>query len=969
MATRAETPGRTLTGREAELAVVREVLDRAADGQSETLLVFGEAGVGKTALVQRAAAGARPPTLLLSGVCLPLQSISVPLLPLLAASRGSTGLQWPHPWPLDGLDAIEQAPALLDAWLQEVASAAPVVLLVDDLQWADESTLDVLMYLVAGPADRRFALLATVRSQSVPDGHPFHRWLADALRLPRVTHMDLLPLDRAGTEAQVASLLGTVPHQTLVDDVFAHTLGNPYLNILVTEGLEPTARRLPDDLPDDLRVAVRRTWHSLSPLARDITSLVAVGGGPVRPEMLQDVASDLGLGDVGPALQEAEESRILTLVDGERYWFQHPLQAQVLEQSLTSSRRRRWHATYARCGEASLVSGSPLTFDLAVTLTGHHDQAGHRREAYVWSLRSWDLAGDARGSSEMLNLMRRAVQLREGLSGVAESVTDLLWRLQETAEAVGADGDELAAVDALLEVTDRVAEPLVASELLVRRMLLRMSTGAGFIEVEDVQVAVELASVAPSSWQYALALAEIAHAGSWTGDPETARHADTALAIARASGNPRALCYALTASSIVATDHNRPEVALTLATEAVDQAVAARDWWGFVHAVMWESNANITPLSKQEAEHFRRRREQLAAAGAPHSAQAGLAAVEARAWLIVGDWRASQALLRVTLGSDPGPFADIRTRLTAALSAAWQDRPAEAFAHMARADELVIGDPHGYLNFDFDVVRSVVSLEAGRAEAGYRAAMAGLSSSGVLPDLCEFLVPLAARALADLAEAARDAGTTDSAVLAELRSLTERFPDVVTDPGQPTPLMIIQRSAMSAWYAAEIGRARPSAESGERWLKTAALFEKGGLPWLEVYAWRRAAAALLGRGRQTRAEGRRAVVRGYALACELQAAAVQRELEALARSARVPLASGPKARVAPLALPGLTAREHEILGYLVAGSTYAEIANTLVISEKTVSSHVSNLLRKTHTSSRVELAQLAHRIEQIESTS
>jgi predicted ATPase len=91
VATRAETPGRTLTGLEAELAVVREVLDRAADGQSETLLVFGEAGVGKTALVQRAAAGATPPTLLLSGVCLPLQSISVPLLPLAAARRLATG--------------------------------------------------------------------------------------------------------------------------------------------------------------------------------------------------------------------------------------------------------------------------------------------------------------------------------------------------------------------------------------------------------------------------------------------------------------------------------------------------------------------------------------------------------------------------------------------------------------------------------------------------------------------------------------------------------------------------------------------------------------------------------------------------------------------------------------------------------------------------------------------------------------
>ncbi len=463
----------------------------------------------------------------------------------------------------------------------------------------------------------------------------------------------------------------------------------------------------------------------------------------------------------------------------------------------------------------------------------------------------------------------------------------------------------------------------MASELLVRRMLLRTATGAGFVQVKDVQVAAELASAAPSSWQYALALAEIAHAGSWTGDPEAVRYADTALAIARASGSPRALCYALTASSIVAVVHSRPEAALALATEAVDQAVAARDWWGFVHAVSWEANASVTPLSKQEAEHFRRRREQLAAAGAPHSALARLAAVEARAWLMVGDWRASQDLLRVTLGSDPGPFADIMTRLTAALLAAWQDRPAEAFGHMERADELVIGDPHGYLGLAFDVVRSVVSLEAGRAEAGYRAAIAGLSSSGVFPDLCEFLVPLAARALADRSEAARDAGMTDSAVLAELRSLVERFPDVVTDPGQPTPLMIIQRSAMSAWYAAEVGRARQSPGSGERWLNAAALFEKSGLPWLEVYAWRRAAAALLGGGRQTRAEGRRALLRGYELACELQAVAVQRELEALARSARVPLASGLQASVVPFALPGLTAREHEILGYIVTGSTYA----------------------------------------------
>ena len=366
-----------------------------------------------------------------------------------------------------------------------------------------------------------------------------------------------------------------------------------------------------------------------------------------------------------------------------------------------------------------------MTFDLAVTLTGHHDQAGHRREAYEWSLRSWDLAGDARGSSEMLKLMRRAVELREGLPDASESVPDLLWRLRETAEAVGADDDELAAVDALLDVIDRAAEPLLVSELLVRRMVLRTTTGAGFIEIEDLRVAAELASIAPSSWQYALALAEIAHAGTWTDDPQSARHAATALAIARISGNPKALCYALVSNAIVAGDNHRPEAALALATEAVAQALAAGDSWGFVHAAIWETNVSTTQMSLGMAENLRRRREQLAGTGAPHSALARLAAIEASAWLWVGDWRASQDLLRVTLGSDPGPFADITTRLTAALAAAWQDRPTEAFAHLERADELVTGDPHGYRNFALDVVRSLVSLEVGRADAAYQAAMAG----------------------------------------------------------------------------------------------------------------------------------------------------------------------------------------------------------------------------------------------------
>jgi DNA-binding CsgD family transcriptional regulator len=127
--------------------------------------------------------------------------------------------------------------------------------------------------------------------------------------------------------------------------------------------------------------------------------------------------------------------------------------------------------------------------------------------------------------------------------------------------------------------------------------------------------------------------------------------------------------------------------------------------------------------------------------------------------------------------------------------------------------------------------------------------------------------------------------------------------------------------------------------------------------------WRQAEAAL--RERTTRSEGIDALREAHRLAIDLHAMPILTQLEALARGARVSLAApaaGPAAGTAGN-IPGLTGREREILGYLVAGRTYSEIARALVLSEKTVSVHVSNMLRKTGTASRAELAQLANRLQ------
>jgi len=138
---------------------------------------------------------------------------------------------------------------------------------------------------------------------------------------------------------------------------------------------------------------------------------------------------------------------------------------------------------------------------------------------------------------------------------------------------------------------------------------------------------------------------------------------------------------------------------------------------------------------------------------------------------------------------------------------------------------------------------------------------------------------------------------------------------------------------------------------------------QGYLAWDEVYAWWRAAEAMA-KNRTTRLEAAKALRRARDLAIDLQAEPLLANIQALAQSARISLTAADQISMAKTeALPGLTPREREILAHIIAGRTYAEIARELVISEKTVSVHVSHLLDKTGTANRVELAQLARRVQ------
>ena len=312
MRTSADALG-SFVGRQPELDLVAGLLADASSGSARAVLVFGDAGLGKTALLGAAARRAGTEVLVLSGACLMLSATSVPFLAIRSLVRSCPPA--PSAGSVPGFDGVEPSDALLrfDAWLDRLCAERTVMLIVDDLHWADESTLDLLTYLLAGPADRRLLVAGTIRSGEAPDGSPLQAWLANARRFPRVGEIALDPLDREATTAQLAEILGGQPHQSLVEDVVHRTGGNPYFIRLIATGLRPSDRSAPRTLGGDLRSVLLQSWSRLTPPARELSRILAVAGRPTSEVELADVAALTG---IRPALDELVQAGVVDVRPG-----------------------------------------------------------------------------------------------------------------------------------------------------------------------------------------------------------------------------------------------------------------------------------------------------------------------------------------------------------------------------------------------------------------------------------------------------------------------------------------------------------------------------------------------------------------------------------------------------------------------------------------------------------------------------
>ena len=932
-------------GRADELDAVRAVVDAAAHGTASALLISGEAGVGKTSLVRTVT----DTTGTIWATCLPLTSLAVPLLPLRSALR-----------PFADAPDLGTTDAVLsfDAWLDRATADRPVVLVVDDVQWADQSSLDVLMYVLAGRADRRLGVLLTMRSGEESDGHGLRRWLADVRRLPRVSELVVDRLDRVGTRDQLTVLLGRPPFESLVDDVHARSGGNPYLTSLLVRGLSPDAAELPAGLPSELRDALSRAWHQLSPAARRLTAILAVAGTPERSTDLAGVAASVGFADpVVPLLREAVDTGVLRADAAERYWFAHPLLAEVLVEVLLPEERRALHAAFA----AATAQSEGMGIDEMVVLSDHYEQAGDLEPAYRWAMHAAMLAEARGGAAEAVRLLRRALGLWSSVAAPGETRVDLLHQLRRCAARSGLEIDELSAVEELLILLDPQRDPLTVARLLDRRMMLRFATAREFAGIADVRAAERLTTRFPDSPEHALATARLAYALLWHGDKSGIPLAHKALRLADARDSDEVLTTALVARSMAGLQADDLGGAYADAMRAWRNALRIGDPELFTETVYTTVNSIDKARYHETAEVFHRGHLELEAMGAPHVHIAEMYAQEAQSLLVIGDWRSCLAKLRVALGGRPGVLGDTRARLAAALLACRQGRQAEAEAHMARAEEL-FAEQSGFLAFDFDAIRAEVAVVGGDTDRAVTFAMAGLAQE-VSSDDVERLLPMAARALADRAVAARDRGEDPSADVARLDELRSAYPEVVTEPTAQDRWFRHYLRAMQELADAETARGRAEPDEAARWRRAGEATREAGLPWDEAYCrWREAETALRDRG--TRTAGIAALREAHRLATDLQAVPILTQVEALARGNRIPLAAPVEAAAEnETTIPNLTGREREILAHLVAGRTYAEIARALVLSEKTVSVHVSNMLRKTGTASRAELAQLANRLQ------
>jgi DNA-binding NarL/FixJ family response regulator len=986
-----------LFGRQAELGRLVGLLGDAADGQPVVALVHGDAGVGKTRLVTELAAAARERgCAVLSGRCAELAD-TIPYLPLADALRdAATGpapvgplldalaarpvlarlLPDREPAQPDGDDALGMAQQQLFGavlgMLAELAAASPVLLILEDLHWADGSTRDLVTFLSRVLHRERLAIVATYRTDDLHRRHPLRPVIAELLRLPSVTSVHLGPLDSAAIAEHLTSLSSRPLGPAALEEMITLAEGNPYY---AEELLAASAdgSRLPAGLAELLVARMER----LSGPAQQVLRAAAVTGRRVDDDLVMQT-SGLAAPEYEQAVREAVAHQLLVPDGAQGYAFRHALQREAIYADLLPGERTRLHARLADLlsDERRLAEVPGTAAELAHHCLASHDIPGAFAASVMAGQEAERLAAPAeahRHYDQALSLWER-VSEPEKLSGLDRGT--LAYR---SALRAADSGDPARAVHQLRRLLGSLgdsADPLFFSRVSERLGYLLLATGEDDAALAAASAAVDALPEAPPSSQRARALATHARALlSMAEDLEPARsRAEQARAAARAARSPSAEADALVTLGLVSERAGRQREAIGLFTRAHQQARTAA-----VLGVELRATFQLARVLLEWGD--------LEAAG--RTAHEGVSRVEQTGLSLApyghdlhylhylvhysdGSWDHAQEVadtfaVRVTSAAEArlsamALFVDIaRGGAGVAERRAWlepffaTDPFTEYIGRGLLAEHaLWQGDGDTAIAEAQATIRAVEAWGEALGPPVIRVAAVGLS------------------ALADRARQARAAGNTEraDAALAAARSMLETARQGATYQLSPQFKLGVDGRGWLARAEAEWHRADGDNDPAA-WQAAVDAFGGGFVYESARSRWRLAEAL-------AEAGDREAAGREWLLAAEvadrLGAAPLQAALAdlghrarlgvAMARSGHAPGQRGGPAWTGPGGrgpLAGLTSRELEVLRLLAAGQSNKEIGAELFIAAKTASVHVSNILAKLGAASRTEAAAVAHR--------
>ncbi|MCO1598993.1 AAA family ATPase [Micromonospora sp. RHAY321] len=946
-----------LVGRDRESAALRDALSRARAGEPTTVLVGGEAGVGKTRLLEEFAGwatdtGAR----VLVGQCLELGEAGLPFAPFAAALRAvlrADGAEvfagyeaefarlLPELGRAPAAQAAPVAAPLTDAprgylfdlvaeLFQRLADDRPLVLTIEDLHWADRSTRDLIGFLVRAARPGRLLLVCTYRTDELQRGHPLRPFLAELDRARGVERVEVGRLDRDGTGAILADLLGFEPAARAVDDVHDRTQGNPFfIEELAVAGDPLGCAALPETLRDLLLARVDR----LPEPAQRVLRIAAAGGSRFAHDLLAEVAG-LPDAELEDALRAAVAAQLVVADPDGDYEFRHALVREAVHDELLPGEHARLHARFAAAIEAQphLVAAGRAPAEIAHHWYAAHDHPRALTAAHVAAA----AAADRYAYAEQRRLLERVLELWELVPDAADRLgMDHLALLEQTLDAAVTAGDFSRAITltrAALAEVDADSAPLRAARLLVQRgrLLALLGKSDGSRELGE---AYRLAVGGPAGVERVRLLGDIAAHLVRIDPPQAAQVAAEASADAEAIGADLALMP--TRIALLCHGERDLERGLAELRRAESVARAAGDAPTLVLAKVYQSDVLC------ELGHYAESAEAAAGGvaearrvGISRSTGAYLLSNRAEALIALGRWDEAAAVCAEAARIDLSGVTELHwLQLAAGLRLARAHPGADETVGRALA---FLGRPYLWPNHRLPLHELGIesALAADDKVEAVRVAHVALADESLprMPREGWPVLSAAARTAARVGD--RELAAAVAALAADLPA---RHPAARAHAAQVTALLAAGDQALPAWRAAV-----------DAWRVDGQPYPLG--------------RALLALAEAAAAAGERDEV----AAAVTEAAEIARRLGAtpLAESAAV-LARRVGLRGSGQVGPGaelLTAREREVLRLVAEGHSNSRIAERLFISPKTASVHVSRIIAKLGVTNRVEAAALAHRL-------